>query len=304
MQSSWSASGVGEALSRLETDLDELSAAELTPCADEQVLEAWQRMETIRRRLAPVDHSLINELQMRGVAYRKGCASIAALARHALRIHPAEASARVKAANALGVTFTPSGQRLEPVYPAVAAAQARGEISDRHAQVIVAMIEKLPEAVRAEKGDAVADWLVGFAAQHDPQLLARHAHDLANALDQDGQDKDREERDRHRAVGFGRRPDGSGRVDGELTAECAEYLETVFDSLARPRPEADGEKDPRSAAQRRHDALLEMCRLLMRIRGRDRPYGRPPAQIPASGTTALGSCLGYGRQTERSARDV
>ena len=25
--------------------------------------------------------------------------------------------------------------------------------------------------------------------------------------------------------------------------------------------------------------------------GRDRPYGRPPAQIPASGTTALGSCL-------------
>ena len=27
-------------------------------------------------------------------------------------------------------------------------------------------------------------------------------------------------------------------------------------------------------------------------RGRDRPYGRPPAQIPACGTTALGSCLG------------
>ena len=27
-------------------------------------------------------------------------------------------------------------------------------------------------------------------------------------------------------------------------------------------------------------------------RGRDRPYGRPPAQIPACGTTALGSWLG------------
>ena len=27
--------------------------------------------------------------------------------------------------------------------------------------------------------------------------------------------------------------------------------------------------------------------------GRDRPYGRPPAQIPACGTTALGSCLGW-----------
>ena len=27
-------------------------------------------------------------------------------------------------------------------------------------------------------------------------------------------------------------------------------------------------------------------------RGRDRPCGRPPAQIPACGTTALGSYLG------------
>ena len=33
-------------------------------------------------------------------------------------------------------------------------------------------------------------------------------------------------------------------------------------------------------------------------RGRDRPYdGRPPAQIPASGITALGSCLGYERRS-------
>jgi len=29
--------------------------------------------------------------------------------------------------------------------------------------------------------------------------------------------------------------------------------------------------------------------------GRDRPFGRPPAQIPACGTTALGSCLGCER---------
>ena len=32
-------------------------------------------------------------------------------------------------------------------------------------------------------------------------------------------------------------------------------------------------------------------------RGRDRPCGRPPAQIPASGTTALGSCLGSNANT-------
>jgi hypothetical protein len=30
-------------------------------------------------------------------------------------------------------------------------------------------------------------------------------------------------------------------------------------------------------------------------RGRDRPCGRPPAQIPACAANALGSCLGFWR---------
>jgi hypothetical protein len=38
-------------------------------------------------------------------------------------------------------------------------------------------------------------------------------------------------------------------------------------------------------------------------RGRDRPFGRPPAQIPACAANALGSCLGFWRQSGRAARD-
>ena len=40
------------------------------------------------------------------------------------------------------------------------------------------------------------------------------------------------------------------------------------------------------------------------VRGRDRPYGRPPAQIPASGTTALGSYLRFWRRSARPGRDA
>src|SRR5664279_2787834 len=98
MVGSWSAGGVDEVLSRLEAELDELSAAVLTGCVDDEVLEVWQRMERIRRRLAPIDHSLIKELEARSVAFSKGCVSTAVLARHTLRIHPGEASARVRAA--------------------------------------------------------------------------------------------------------------------------------------------------------------------------------------------------------------
>ncbi len=39
-------------------------------------------------------------------------------------------------------------------------------------------------------------------------------------------------------------------------------------------------------------------------RGRDRPCGRPPAQIPACGTTALGSCLRSWRQSAPQGRDA
>ena len=41
-----------------------------------------------------------------------------------------------------------------------------------------------------------------------------------------------------------------------------------------------------------------------RSRGRDRPCGRPPAQIPACGTTAPGSCLRFWRRSAPPGRDA
>ena len=38
--------------------------------------------------------------------------------------------------------------------------------------------------------------------------------------------------------------------------------------------------------------------------GRDRPYGRPPGQIPACGISAPGSCLGSWRRSARWGRDA
>ena len=44
------------------------------------------------------------------------------------------------------------------------------------------------------------------------------------------------------------------------------------------------------------------CWRRLEDRGRDRPYERPPAQIPACGITALGSCLGFWRRSARRVR--
>ena len=66
----------------------------------------------------------------------------------------------------------------------------------------------------------------------------------------------------------------------------------------RPRPPARIEEPPPGHPPRRgQDRQARRARSKktrrQKGRGRDRPCGRPPAQIPASGTTALGSCYEY-----------
>jgi len=51
---------------------------------------------------------------------------------------------------------------------------------------------------------------------------------------------------------------------------------------------------PRCANRPARRILVRLSKAAWRgggVRGRDRPFGRPPAQIPACGITALGSCL-------------
>jgi hypothetical protein len=49
-----------------------------------------------------------------------------------------------------------------------------------------------------------------------------------------------------------------------LTAICTEALLAVLDTLAKPKPETDGAKDPRSAGQRNHDAVQDAMLMLLR----------------------------------------
>jgi hypothetical protein len=93
------------------------------------------------------------------------------------------------------------------------------------------------------------------------RTLTRHVTAL---LDPDGLLTKDEQRHRQREVNLTVRPDGSGRLTGQCTAELTEWLRTVFDTLAKPKPSTDGAKDPRTAPQRRHDALLEALKLTAR----------------------------------------
>src|SRR6476646_11129826 len=140
---------------RLTAVLDELATVSLDECADAEIVELWRELERSRRRLDPVEQRVIGQVQVRSLAFVHGCKTTVDFARHLLTIGPGEARGRIAAADALGERRSLAGERLDPIYPTLAAALASGEGSLRTAQTILRTVEKLPHEVRAGHDRAV-----------------------------------------------------------------------------------------------------------------------------------------------------
>jgi hypothetical protein len=143
--------GVATAVvARLSTVVDELQNLDLTSLPGDDVLAVLRDLEVQKRRLATVDHALIAEIDTRGLAHEHAFRNTAALLTQLVRVSPAEATGRVRAAADLGPRRGLTGQVLPPVFEPVAAAQAAGIISTAHARVVTATIDALPAAVQVE----------------------------------------------------------------------------------------------------------------------------------------------------------
>jgi hypothetical protein len=98
----------------------------------------------------------------------------------------------------------------------------------------------------------------------NPAQLAVCARRVTDCLDPDGTLTTERDRQRRRELRIHPRPDGSARIEGDLTPLCAEALRTVLDTLARPHPAEDGTKDPRTPGQRTHDGLHDGLLMVLR----------------------------------------
>jgi hypothetical protein len=205
-----------ELLARLDAVLDELTTQDLTRRADGQVLALLRELETRRNRFAVVDHAVIQEVQSRHLHSVCGAKTITVLARQILRVGISEASARVKAAEALGRRRSLTGELLAAIYGRVAAAQANGSVAEAAVRVITGTIDKLPDAVRCEKDVEVEEFLVKQAQILDLDGLRQVARRLELTLDPDGTLKDAKYRDRQRDLRFTVRPWGSPRLRGRV----------------------------------------------------------------------------------------
>jgi hypothetical protein len=231
----------------------------------ESVLRLLRGLETGRNRLVVAEHALIAELESQGVAHEHACPNTANLLSQLLLTSPGEAAVRVRAAAELGPRRGLTGEVLPPIYAQVADAQAAGEISAAHARVITRCVDALPAAVQAEHDLAVQASLLEAAQTLNPKQLGVCARRIADCLDPDGTLSTERDRHRRRDLRIHPRRDGSARIEGELTPLCAEALLTVMDTLARPTPATeDGQRDPRTAGQRHHDALHDAMLMLIR----------------------------------------
>jgi hypothetical protein len=235
-------------------DLDLLSGPEL--------LAVFREQERIKHQADLVELAVIAKLEARNVAFDLGAKNTVDLLRHACNIGARDAGGRVKLAAAVTERTTLTGVPVEPAHPQTAAALGAGQISVRAAGTIVRTVDAISDFVVDEAGPLFETSLIDFARDHDPETLGKYAHGLKIRLDQDGAYRDLERAQRRRGITPRRRPDGSGPAEVELTSELHEYLATVFDTFGKPHPGPNGERDLRTPAQRRHDALLEAMKLL------------------------------------------
>jgi len=141
-------------------------------------------------------------------------------------------------------------------HPVIGQALAAAELSQSWARKVCEWTDRLPEA---QRGDA--DQILAAAARGGADLagLGGLAREMYERCQQDGSgDVDDGFDDRYLRLGITFR--GAGRAEGDLTPGCAAALAAVLEALGKRA----GPEDTRTSAQRRHDALEEACRRLIR----------------------------------------
>jgi hypothetical protein len=206
------------------------------------------------QRAVAVQAALVRELEVLDVPRRHGATSIVAWLRARFRISPG-------AAKRLATLADTTGDRT----PAVTAALEAGTVNADQAAAIAKVLASVPSEVRAK----AEEHLVVEAKTFGPDDLGRLGervleHVAPELLEQQALSAlERAER-----IAYEKRElhvtDIAGtskvRVHGLLDREGAAHLRAALDPLSAPRPKED-EPDPRTPAQRRADALVEVCQL-------------------------------------------
>ncbi len=244
----------------------------------EDQLNFGRRLEVIARTVYAAQVHQAGEIDTQGLAADRSCTSTAALLRQALVISQADAKARVAAAKQILPRLMPTGAEAPPILPELAQAVDCGAVGPEHIKIIVETMAKVPPKARPEARDLCEATLVDTAIDCDPNYLGHAAQRILDKVDPDG-DLDDTTPASKMELHFGTRSTRTGLtpIKGQLDDYGVEVVKKAIDGLAAPRPEQDGVRDPRPAATRAAQALVEALRRFLDLgaapmQGGERPH--------------------------------
>jgi hypothetical protein len=228
------------AIAELKRVVDELQLASDELSTGGVMLDEIQALRRQIDRLESAWMSRVARAHHSAAAGEAGYVTTAAFLRHVCHFSTGAARGRVDVALQIDER------------PAVATAFSHGDISYPHVKAITDGLEPLPPELQADAEPV----LIEAAKSHDPGRVAQIARRLRHIVDPDGQagvdERHHEQRWFDVAVTF----EGSGSIRGSLDAEATAIVRTAIEALSKPA----GDIDPRTGAQRRADALVEMAR--------------------------------------------
>jgi Domain of unknown function (DUF222)/HNH endonuclease len=249
-------------MSTLRSVCDELRIRDLRAISDDELATYLDDLERTDRFVDAERARAVAELERREVFARDGHLSLASwmVARHG--VAPSTAAGHVRMARAL------------EQMPVAADALASGEVSSAAVSLLASAQEAAPGPF-AQAEDGLVD-----AARSLPVMKLRDAvAQWRETADAERAVEDEERRFERRRLHLSAALDGMVRVDGELDPVTGQTvltaLRAVEDADVRSR-EGSGTEDSRTPAQRRADALGEICRQWLDLAERPLVSGERP----------------------------
>jgi hypothetical protein len=264
---------VDETLARAAGEIAAFATVPIYGLSDGELRESAVTLQRIVSQATAALSAVVRESGGRDLPRQDGAPSTVSWLRELLRVTASEARTLVAVGEILHARTT------------LAETVAAGAINVGQVLAIGHVLHDVP-AEEPALVDKVEGVLVAYAQQFEPTILRRLgqrvlAHVHPELADQRLRDRlDREEKHARQRRGLTMSPDGLGgvRLLGVLDSERAAIIRTAIEPLTAPLRDRGG-PDPRTAAARRADALVEVCRLALRTGDLPDSGGQAPQVI-------------------------
>lgn len=262
-------------MSEFRSALDQLRSETLAELPDARIEEDFAELQRVAELLEVERLRRLAEIERRRAFERDGHLSAASWLASTYKVTWGSARDQVRTARAL------------EEMPETLRALDEGELSMSAVRILVAARDADPSAFqRCEKE------LVEAARIHSMNDLQRVAAYWRQAVEREqaleGEEKMRERRRLHASVTFL----GMVRVDGDLDPETGETLLTALRAVLDAESRSSREDDDRTPAQRRADALGEICRQWLDLGHRPSVGGEKPHVTVTVDVDALANTAG------------